>query len=71
MRNSEHNGLFHREFVRNKVLVIVILKAESLEQLFNKNFEGTYFRVTFISRYIIYHFLSNYFQIISDTTQII
>lgn len=38
VRNSEHNGSFHREFVRNGVFVIVVLKAESLKQFFGENF---------------------------------
>lgn len=39
MRNSEHNGLFYCEFVRNKVFVIAVLKAESLIPASGDNFQ--------------------------------
>jgi len=62
MRNSEHNGLFHREFVRNKVFVIVVLKAKSLEKFFDENFKGTiipsYVHILEILRIILFQIFS-------------
>jgi len=29
MHNSEDNGLFHREFVRNKIFVLVVFKMQN------------------------------------------